>query len=128
MQDPEGPADTRMMAIAQPLSILQWQLTADYSLLAGGGIFGDAFYRSLYPSFSNRVTLMTFSEFGRRISENGSAGTDALGRDVLHVGLLPREPRTLRPAFAIRPGPSACGSTRASACCTRQTPTAACAR
>ena len=33
---------TRMMAIAQPLSILQWQLTADYSLLAGGGIFGDS--------------------------------------------------------------------------------------
>jgi hypothetical protein len=29
------------MAICQPASILQWQLTADYSLLAGGGIFGD---------------------------------------------------------------------------------------
>jgi O-glycosyl hydrolase len=31
----------RLMAICQPASILQWQLTADYSLLAGGGIFGD---------------------------------------------------------------------------------------
>jgi hypothetical protein len=32
---------TRILAIAQPKSILQWQFTADYSLLAGGGVFGD---------------------------------------------------------------------------------------
>jgi hypothetical protein len=32
---------TRLLAICQPLSILQWQLTADYSPLAGGGIFGN---------------------------------------------------------------------------------------
>jgi hypothetical protein len=32
---------TRILAIAQPKSILQWQLTADYSTLAGGGVFGD---------------------------------------------------------------------------------------
>lgn len=32
---------TRILAIAQPKSILQWQLTADYSVMAGGGIFGD---------------------------------------------------------------------------------------
>jgi hypothetical protein len=31
----------RILAIAQPRSILQWQMTADYSLLTGGGIFGD---------------------------------------------------------------------------------------
>ncbi|MVN20504.1 glycoside hydrolase [Mucilaginibacter arboris] len=31
----------RLLAICQPLTILQWQLTADYSPLAGGGIFGD---------------------------------------------------------------------------------------
>jgi len=31
----------RILSIAQPRSILQWQLTADYSLLAGGGIFND---------------------------------------------------------------------------------------
>lgn len=31
----------RMMAICQPITILQWQLTSDYSLLAGGGIFGN---------------------------------------------------------------------------------------
>lgn len=32
---------TRICAISQPKSILQWQLTADYSLLAGGGVFGN---------------------------------------------------------------------------------------
>jgi hypothetical protein len=32
----------RILAIAQPRSILQWQLTADYSPLAGGGIFNDS--------------------------------------------------------------------------------------
>jgi hypothetical protein len=32
---------TRLLAICKPLTILQWQLTADYSPLAGGGIFGD---------------------------------------------------------------------------------------
>lgn len=32
---------TRILAVAQPASILQWQLTADYSLLAGNGIAGD---------------------------------------------------------------------------------------
>ncbi|MBP5513784.1 MAG: hypothetical protein J6Y04_03265 [Bacteroidaceae bacterium] len=32
---------TRLCAICQPLSILQWQLTSDYSLLQGNGILGD---------------------------------------------------------------------------------------
>jgi hypothetical protein len=32
---------TRLLAICQPISILQWQLTADYSPLSGGGIFGN---------------------------------------------------------------------------------------
>jgi hypothetical protein len=32
---------TRLLAICQPQSILQWQLTADYSPLIGGGIFGN---------------------------------------------------------------------------------------
>lgn len=31
----------RICAICQPLSILQWQLTSDYSLLWGGGIYGS---------------------------------------------------------------------------------------
>jgi hypothetical protein len=38
----------RLLAICQPLSILQWQLTSDYSLLAGGGIFGSK--DSLHPT------------------------------------------------------------------------------
>jgi hypothetical protein len=32
---------TRLCAISQPKAILQWQLTADYSLLVGGGVFGN---------------------------------------------------------------------------------------
>ena len=32
---------TRLLAICQPQSILQWQLTSDYSPLIGGGIFGN---------------------------------------------------------------------------------------
>ena len=31
----------RILSICQPLSILQWQLTSDYSLLWGAGIFGS---------------------------------------------------------------------------------------
>ncbi|MBN1819319.1 MAG: hypothetical protein JXR31_07915 [Prolixibacteraceae bacterium] len=31
---------TRICSICQPLSILQWQLTADYSILTGNGVFG----------------------------------------------------------------------------------------
>jgi hypothetical protein len=32
---------TRLLALCQPRSILQWQLTTDYSDLAGGGIYGN---------------------------------------------------------------------------------------
>ncbi|WP_091372477.1 glycoside hydrolase [Mucilaginibacter mallensis] len=32
---------TRLLNICQPLTILQWQLTSDYSPLIGGGIFGN---------------------------------------------------------------------------------------
>jgi hypothetical protein len=39
----------KMMEIAQPLSILQWQLTADYSVMSGGGIFGNH-EDELYPT------------------------------------------------------------------------------
>ncbi len=31
----------KILAKAQPISILQWQLTADYSPMSGGGIFGN---------------------------------------------------------------------------------------
>ena len=33
---------TRICAICQPLSILQWQLTSDYSIIWGDGIFGSS--------------------------------------------------------------------------------------
>ena len=32
---------TRIAAICQPASILQWQLTSDYSILWGGGVYGS---------------------------------------------------------------------------------------
>ncbi|MGB6150871.1 MAG: hypothetical protein WBG48_02665 [Pricia sp.] len=39
----------KILNIAQPLSILQWQLTADYSPMSGGGIFGND-EEELYPT------------------------------------------------------------------------------
>lgn len=37
----------RLLSICQPITILQWQLTADYSPLIGGGIFGNT--ETLHP-------------------------------------------------------------------------------
>lgn len=53
----------KMMDIAQPLSILQWQLTADYSVMSGGGIFGNHEVE-LYPTqrFFNLKQLSTTRE------------------------------------------------------------------
>lgn len=39
---PEIELYVRMLALSEPKSILQWQLTSDYSLLAGGGVYGDS--------------------------------------------------------------------------------------
>lgn len=36
----------------------------------------DAFYATLNPTWARRVSLMSFSEFGRRVEANASAGTD----------------------------------------------------
>ncbi len=36
----------------------------------------DAFFTNLSPSFAGRTALMVFSEFGRRVEANNSAGTD----------------------------------------------------
>ena len=36
----------------------------------------DAFYAALAPQWARRVTIMTFSEFGRRAAANASGGTD----------------------------------------------------
>ena len=38
----------RLLSVCQPLTILQWQLTSDYSPLAGGGIFGNS--EPLHPT------------------------------------------------------------------------------
>lgn len=38
-----------ILKLAQPLSILQWQLTSDYSMLSGGGLFGND-KDELYPT------------------------------------------------------------------------------
>ncbi|MFN0028833.1 MAG: DUF1501 domain-containing protein [Acidimicrobiales bacterium] len=35
-----------------------------------------SFWATLSPQWANRVTIMTFSEFGRRLPENGNRGTD----------------------------------------------------
>ena len=48
---------TRILALAQPKSILQWQLTADYSPLAGGGIFNDDGPLRPYQRFWNLKQL-----------------------------------------------------------------------
>ena len=60
----------RILAICQPLSILQWQLTADYSPLAGGGIFGNQ--EPLRPTrrFWNLKQLSTTPENSRVIAIN----------------------------------------------------------
>ena len=39
----------QILNIAQPLTILQWQLTSDYSVLSGGGVFGNV-EDELYPT------------------------------------------------------------------------------
>jgi len=36
----------------------------------------EAFFAALAPAYRDRVTLMTFSEFGRTVRANGSGGTD----------------------------------------------------
>jgi hypothetical protein len=57
----------RLCAICQPVSILQWQLTADYSLLTGNGIFGTA--GNLLPTqrFWNLKQLASTPEFSLAI-------------------------------------------------------------
>ena len=45
----------------------------------------DTFFNTLDPAFSSRTTLMTYSEFGRRPWQNGSAGTDHGTSSVLFV-------------------------------------------
>jgi uncharacterized protein (DUF1501 family) len=63
------------------------QLVAHQSLLSelDGAI--DAFYRTLAPSWARRVTILTFSEFGRQLRANASLGTDhANASNLLVIG------------------------------------------
>ncbi|MCF4101189.1 hypothetical protein L1I30_05895 [Gillisia sp. M10.2A] len=39
----------KILNVAQPLTILQWQLTSDYSVLSGGGVFGNT-KEKLHPT------------------------------------------------------------------------------
>lgn len=57
------------------------------------------FYATLDPQLADQVTLMTFSEFGRRVAQNDSGGTDHGRASVLFVvgdqvkgGLLGAQP------------------------------------
>jgi len=62
-----------------------WDMHSDYGTTAWGdmqsmtaGFAGvlDAFMRDLGPDLRSRVTVVTISEFGRRIRENGNRGLD----------------------------------------------------
>ena len=62
-----------------------WDMHSDYGTLEWGemqsmisGFAGalDAFLRDLGPTLRQRVTVVTISEFGRRIKENGNRGLD----------------------------------------------------
>lgn len=52
------------------------QLPAHRERLADLDAAIEHFYSVLSPTFAGRVTLMTFSEFGRRAHDNGAGGTD----------------------------------------------------
>jgi hypothetical protein len=63
------------------------QLPAHQALLVELDDAIDAFYRTLDPVWARRVTIMTFSEFGRQIRANASAGTDhANASNLLVIG------------------------------------------
>jgi hypothetical protein len=62
----------RLLAICQPESILQWQLTADYSLLAGGGIFGDTMKLRPTQRFWNMKQLSSTPENLKAIPISGN--------------------------------------------------------
>jgi hypothetical protein len=64
---------TRLLAICQPLTILQWQLTADYSPLIGGGIFGNNAPLAPTQRFWNLKQLASTPEdvYAMPISNNG---------------------------------------------------------
>ncbi|RFZ82988.1 hypothetical protein DYU05_12605 [Mucilaginibacter terrenus] len=84
---------TRILAICQPITILQWQLTADYSPLIGGGIFGNN--EPLHPGqrFWNLKQLANTPKnvYALPITVNGAGvsaavlGDNSKGVYVLHL-------------------------------------------
>lgn len=84
----------RLLAICQPESILQWQLTSDYSLLAGGGVFGDT-SEPLHPtqrfwnlkqlaSTPKGLSAMPLSVNGADVS-GAALGDNARGIYTIHL-------------------------------------------
>jgi uncharacterized protein (DUF1501 family) len=69
---------------AVALDVLGWDTHVNQGTLAGtmANLLGDlagalgAFYADMFAEQSPRVTVVVMSEFGRRLLENGSAGTD----------------------------------------------------
>lgn len=84
----------RLLSICQPESILQWQLTADYSLLAGGGIFGDTTKLRPTQRFWNMKQLSSTHENLKAIPISGIAkdiSVAALGdnqKDIYAIHLV----------------------------------------
>lgn len=79
---------TRLLALCQPLSILQWQLTSDYSPLKGGGIFGDDGPLEPTQRFWNLKQLASTPKdlYAMPISNNSSdISCAALGDNNRHV-------------------------------------------
>jgi len=68
----------RLLAICQPASILQWQLTSDYSPLAGGGIFGDNGPLRPTQRFWNLKQLASTPK-GLKVMQLGINGSDVSG-------------------------------------------------
>jgi hypothetical protein len=83
----------RLMSICQPLSILQWQLTSDYSLLTGGGIFGKSGPLEPTRRFWNIKQLASTPEglyylplhSDRATVTCAALGNRASGKYVLHI-------------------------------------------
>jgi hypothetical protein len=79
---------TRLLAICQPLSILQWQLTSDYSPLKGGGIFGDNGPLAPTQRFWNLKQLACTPEglfYMPLIADKDAVSCAALGDNNKHV-------------------------------------------
>jgi O-glycosyl hydrolase len=84
---------TRILSICQPASILQWQLTADYSVLTGSGIFGTQGpltptqrFWNLKQLASTPVGAFSFTSIANKKTINTAAfGNKASGEYAIHI-------------------------------------------